>query len=304
MTGQMDPRPDHKPTAVRLSLPGLRVDVIADDRRVAARLDRMSSLPAATGRAHVEGSVSAYDERAVMRRVSARAVRVDSADPLMELYRDPDDGGRYWRVDERFGLCEIDLAKRCWRTWLLATSPLDEEELFEACVLWPLSHLARGSGLHLIPAAAASQGGRGVLMLSPVDLRGELDALSSAGVSVVGRRWVVMGEGEDGGVSVSALPGEGASAGGGRCALVLLIEPPRRSSASAMPVAAAAAREQIKASWPAPPLPGTSTSAVSAVAARLSRTAAVHRVRLGQNGADLARLLVRPAADARLRTAA
>src|SRR4051794_32274362 len=63
----------------------------------------------------VVGTLRRYEQAEVMRRLSASAVRVATpahgASPLMELYQE---GERFWLVDDRWGMAEINLIKGTW----------------------------------------------------------------------------------------------------------------------------------------------------------------------------------------------
>ena len=239
------------------------------------------------------GRVQSYREDEVLRHVSAGAVRVECVDPALELYRDGC-GERYWRVDETWGLCEVDLLRRSWRSWVLERPGCDGGRLLGATVLWPLAQLARANGIHLIPATALGRDGRGVLILSPYDVSPEIEALAGRGVGVVGRDWVALREEADGRVSLLPLGTGGEAA---ECELVLLVEPMRRAAASARPLTVARARDELRRLWPIPLLAaGRSATAPNGLAARMARSSRVHRVRLGPDGDDLARMLAGEAA--------
>ena len=312
-------------TPVLLSLHGVRASVLFGDPRVAAvAADVLGPLLNVADEARsnpVEGAVLPYRESEVLRHVSADAVRLEGGDPLLEIYRDG--GERFWRVDERWGMCEVNLLKRTWRSWILPEPACDDVRLFEASVLWPMAQLARGAGLHLIQATAVGRDGRGVLILSPFGLAPELAALAGDRVGVIGQRWTAMREAPDGRVSLLSVPGRSqlspaprlSSAGvvaqptwadlaagnaceSATCELVLIVEPMRRQQCGVTALPAAVAREQLNRLWPTPLLSAGRTatsSGVNPLISKLVRSSTVHRVRLSHDGGDLARLLVRPA---------
>ena len=263
--------------------------MVLDAPRLAAAASDWADASDDVAVSDIEGMVSPFAESDVLRHVSADAVRVEGIDPLLELYRS---GERFWLVDERWGLCELNLLKRSWRSWILADTPLDDRALFEASVLWPVAQLCRGRGLHLIPASAVGRDGRGVLILSPFDVKPELDALAGRGVGVIGRRWVCLRELAGGDVTLLS-PTRPSTPFACRLVLVVVVEPMRRQQASVRPINATVGRETIKERWPLPLLGG---GGVNRLAAVLARSCAVHRVRLGRSGDDLASMLVRPAA--------
>src|SRR5687768_9716298 len=176
-------------------------------QRVATAI--LSSLiePFLPGEPEIRGRVLPFEESTVLRQLSSDAVRVDDADLLLELYRDPRGGERLWLVDERWGIAEINLLRRTWKSWILPQASIDAVRLFEAAVMWPMAQLLRGTGLHLIPGAAVGKGRRGVLILSPYDVGLEIAAFAEAGVGVIGQRWVALREEPDGRVSLLSVPG-------------------------------------------------------------------------------------------------
>lgn len=273
----------------------------------------------------IRGAVLPFKELDVLRQLSSDAVRIDDSDLLLELYRDPRGGERLWLVDERWGICEINLLRRSWKSWVLPAASIDAVRLFEAAVMWPMSQLLRCTGLHVIPAAAVGRNGRGVLILSPFDVGPELEAVSRAGVGVIGQRWTALREEPDGRVSLLSIPGRIEQAPAPRllsagpmgqaawvdlaagrpchqayCELILLVEPMRRTEATARAMTAIEAREQLRLLWPIPQLSAgaSATVATNMLSANLARTCSVQSVRLSRNGQDLARLLVRPAVAA------
>ena len=275
-----------------------------------------------------EGRVLPYDEAAVMRHVSADAVPVTEGDaafhPMLELFRSRD-GGRWWLVDERWGLCEVDLVRRRWHSYVLPEPPVDAVRLVEATVFWPLAQLLRGRGLHLIPAAAVALprrdgGNRGVVILAPGGADREVTAARDFGLRVVGQRWTALREEADGTISALGLPGRtpdaaGAAGGwadaaaGNRCPhataeLLLVADPMRRAQAGSVRAPAGEATDLVRAAWPMPAI-GPAGGA-NPLPARLARACQVHRVHLGRDGGELCRLLVgdRPAAADPARRAA
>ena len=292
----------------------VRVPAVA---RVASAILGPLVDPFLAGEPEVRGAVLPFEEQEVLRQLSPDAVRVDEPDLLLELFRDPGGSERLWVVDERWGVCEINLLKRTWKSWVLPAPAIDAVRLFEATVMWPMAQVMRASGLHIIPAAAVGKSGRGVLILAPFDVGPELEALARAGVGIIGQRWTALRI-ENDRISMLAMPGRTEpgpcrllAKGAGqpawvdlaaartcdqaRCELVLLVEPMRRTVASVTPMGGAQARDQLKLLWPIPQLSAGRSPTVTPnlVSSTLARTCSVQRVRLSRNGADLAEMLVR-----------
>lgn len=268
----------------------------------------------------IEGTVVSFEESDVLRHVEKDAQRLEEADPLLELYRSRD-GERFWLVDERWGLCEINFLRRSWRSWILAEPTCDPIRLYEAAIVWPMAQLLRGLGLHLIPAAGVGLGGKGVLILSPFDVGPEILGFANAGIGVIGQRWVALRQEANGDVALLWFPGRTEiepaprllSAGRGdgakwtdattgsderhvclraRCSLVLVVEPMRRNRCGFDPVAYPVARDHLRNAWPMPQLcAGGSGLAPNLLPSELAGQCPVHRVRLTRNGDDLVGLL-------------
>lgn len=309
----------------RLALHGHGIELSVDEptvRRAVDAIFRGLIEPSLPGEPAVRGTVVRFEEHDVLRRLSPEAVRVNDPELPFELYREPRGGERLWLVDERWGLCEINLLRRTWRSSILENPSIDDMRLFEAAIMWPMAQLLRGTGLHLIPAAAIGRGGRGMLILSPFDVGPEVAALAEAGVGVIGQRWVALREESDGRIALLSVPGRtertpaprllsagpmgqatwvdlafGRACHHAYCDSVLLVEPMRRSQTHMQSLSAIEARDQLKHVWPIPQLSGglSPTVAMNKLAANLARSCSVERVCLGRSGADFARFLVRGA---------
>ena len=275
-------------------------------------------IPAADPRDNdIEGAILPYAEADVLRHISrdARPVGEDEPcyHPLLELYRTAD-GGRWWIVDERWGMCEIDLVAGTWRSFVLPSPAVDDVTLFESSVWWPMALLLRG--LHLVPATSFGRNGRGVLLLSRADVTPELLALPQSGIGIIGQRWTALREGTDGSIQLLPVPGRTLSrsnqsrslagdapdtfdasallaCGPARCDMVLLAEPMRRLQASSSTLNPVAAAREIGLAWPVPPIGNAKANTLPTT---LAKRCPIHRLSLGRDGADLPRLLTRPRA--------
>ena len=75
---------------------------------------------------------------------------------------------KHWIVDDRWGVCEIDLLKHRWRSWVLPNPSLDPVHLAEAAVLWPMAQLLRSRGVEIVPAISVERAGWGALRDRPL----------------------------------------------------------------------------------------------------------------------------------------
>ncbi len=151
----------------------------------------------------VRGIVRAFDERDVMRYLSPTATRLPSPNELIELY---EEGERFWLIDDHWGICEINVLKGQWRSWILPNATADAGRIVEQAVLWPIAQLLRTRGLCMIPAAAVVRDGWGALLLSNFSIEPELTTLVHAGYRIVGQNWVALRE-EEGRIVMLQMPG-------------------------------------------------------------------------------------------------
>ena len=156
-----------------------------------------------TGFGVTRGSIRPYDESEVIRRLPAAARPLHREGELIELYEHEE---RFWVIDDRWGMAEINVLRGQWRSWVLPQPKLDPVRLLDTAVLWPLSQLLKNKGVHLVPAVAVARGTTGVLLLSPFSLEPELTALLGGSYEIIGQRWTVIRE-EDGRISLLHLPG-------------------------------------------------------------------------------------------------
>jgi hypothetical protein len=151
----------------------------------------------------VHGVVRPYEHADVMRHLSPAARPMARSQDMAELY---EDGERFWVVDDRWGMAEINFLKGQWRSWLLPWPQFDPVRCAEMAVLWPLAQLLRPRGLCVLPAVSVVRDGRAALILCPFGMEPELTALVRAGYRIIGQRWTALRE-EDGRVAVLHMPG-------------------------------------------------------------------------------------------------
>jgi hypothetical protein len=260
----------------------------------------------------VVGSIRPYDTAEVTRCISPTARHLARAGDLMDIY---EEGERYWLVDDRWGLAEINLLRNQWRSWIVPELKIDAIRAAEFAILWPLAQLIRRRGVHLIPAASAVRDGFAALVLCPFGIEPELSAMISAGYRVIGQRWTALRE-EDGRVALLHMPGRverwvmprlrsTASESSGWldlmdehdaawqnhafCDAVLIAEAGRRPKAHLREVAAAESSHVLRRIWPMVELHPTGRQ--SQIAARLAQTCRCGELQLSRNPKDLLALL-------------
>jgi hypothetical protein len=300
----------------RLCLHGLAVEIECNVRALNPVLDRLAEpfnvadLP--EGFVPLQGSIAPYNEREVLPCLSGSARRLALHNPWMELYQEEQ---RFWIVDERWGMAEINLLRGQFRSWILPRPATDSIRIAEAAILWPMAQLVRQRGLHLMPAAAVSRSGFGVLLLCPIPIEPELMRLARAGYRLVAQQWTALRE-EDRRISMLHVPGavergtvprpSHGGPGGSRwvdlsseflgstrnhsfCDLVLIAEPGRRPLARADELSVAEAIPALRRAWPIIDLhPPRRWSALADRIARLCRCA---KVQLSHDPADLLTVL-------------
>ena len=222
----------------------------------------------------VIGTIEPFDSATVQRHVSPHATRFPGTSDLIELYQDSE---RFWLVDERWGMAELNVLKNRWRSWLLPQPTTDTAHLVETAVIWPLAQLLRAKGLHLLPAVSVARDGWGALIFSPFGIEPELSALARNGYQIIGQRWTAVRE-EDGRIAMLHIPGwverqtaprlrylgieppvgrldltteiEGAFQNHAFCNLALVTEPGRRPRAHLRELSHLAAVNVLRRSWP------------------------------------------------------
>jgi hypothetical protein len=252
---------------LRCDLPGIMVEVEA-----MLGLFEVGSWP--EGFTPIVGTVELFDADTVARNVSSAAVRFPSSHHSVELYKDCE---RFWLIDERWGMAELNLLRGTWRSWVFEHPTADATVCAEDAVIWPLAQLLRDKGLHLLPAISVARGGWGAMIFSSFGIEPELSALARNGYQIIGQRWTAVRE-EDGQVAMLHIPGWverqsaprlrylGAEAQVGRldltrefagafqhhafCNVALITEPGRRPLAHLRDLSHSAAINVLKRSWP------------------------------------------------------
>lgn len=296
---------------VACSLPGLR-QVMGD---VLEPL-RVAELPA--GFQPIEGIVESYDADVVARHISPQAERVSTFGDYAELWRD---GERCWLLDDAWGLTEINLLRRSFRSWVLLQTQLNSIRTLDQAVLWPAAQVMQSRGLTMLPAASVAHRGRGVLLVSPFSLEPELAAILDAGHGLIGQRWTAVRE-EDGRPLLLSMPGriERAPAPQLRsragailsispqqaewvdlaavaqtkcnyswCDVIFVVEPGRRAVPRITPLTGASATAAIRRAWPMPDVGQANRQAQ--LATRLGQQCRVYQIELSRDPRAVLRLL-------------
>ena len=227
------------------------------------------------GAVPVSGTLWPYEQSHVLKHLSqsARRMMCHSAAAGMELY---EEGERFWLVDDRWGIAEMNLLKGQWRSWILPACSIDPVRCAALAMLWPMAQVLRARGVYLAPAASVALGNRAFLMLAPFGIERELSALIRGGYRVIGQSWTALRE-ECGRFSMLRLPGYverstapgmrligdvprewvdltqeniGAEQGQGWCDAVLIVDPARRPRANVRLLDRGRAVQTLRSAWP------------------------------------------------------
>jgi hypothetical protein len=246
-------------------------------RSISAQLEhalgefRVPAWPA--GAVPVTGTLWPYEQSHVLRHMSQAARRVANNGDLMELYEEDE---RFWLVDDRWGIAEMNLLKGQWRSWILPNAQMDTVRCVQMAVLWPMAQLLRARGLYVVPSASVSLAGKTFLILSPFGIEAELSALIRGGYRVIGQSWTAIRE-ESGRFLLLHLPGHiersvppgmrmsaepvqtwvdlmaeniNAEQRQGWCDAILVVDTGRRPQASLRPLDRVRAVQVLRSAWP------------------------------------------------------
>ena len=150
-----------------------------------------------------DGTIKEYDAIDVNRRLSTTAVPLHDTASKLEIYTERE---RFWLIDDRWGMAEINLIKSQWRSWVLPNPTIDPVEVAEMAAIWPLAQILRAKNLYLLPAVSVVRDNWGLLLISPFGIQPELKALVRAGFKVIGQQWTALRE-EDGRIAMLHIPG-------------------------------------------------------------------------------------------------
>ena len=260
----------------------------------------------------ISGTIWPYEKSHVLKYLSQSARRVATNSDLLELY---EDGERFWMVDDRWGIAEMNLLKGQWRSWILAGCAIDAVRCVQLAVIWPMAQLLRSRGLYMVPATSVSLGNRSFLILSPFGVEPELSALIRGGYNIIGQSWTAIRE-HDGRFELLHLPGHveravppgmrlvaepiptwvdlmsehiGAQKHEGWCDAILIADPGRRPQANVRPLDSARAVQVLRAAWPIFELHPNRRH--GQLPARLAQRVPCYQLHLSREPKDLLRIL-------------
>src|SRR2546421_1255110 len=127
------------------------------------------------------GTIHPYEQAEVARHLSPTAQHLVRTANLLDIYNE---GERFWLVDDRWGMAEINLLRGSWRSWILPNPSLDRLTVVEQSLIWPLAQLIRAKGVNLLPAVSVVRDGFAVLLICPFGLEPELTMLTSNGYRI------------------------------------------------------------------------------------------------------------------------
>jgi hypothetical protein len=294
-------RPSARSVAHRISIHSVAVAVRNHVPALEPALRRalgefeIAAFPA--GFTAIECILRHYDKQEVLKHLSSTATPITGLREGLELYQENE---RFWLIDDRWGLIELNMLKGQWKGWILPEPAVDLDRVVELAVTWPMAQLLRARGLHMQPAASVVRGNFGMLIISPFSVEPELTALLRAGFRLVGQRWSALrddggriqmlhfpGSVERAGQARIDLEGEfpGAAIGQGECNTVVLIEPGRRHSPHLRRIAAPSALPALRRAWPIVELHPNRLN--GQMPAKLARRCQVYSARLTERPQDL-----------------
>jgi hypothetical protein len=264
----------------------------------------------------VTGTLWPYEQSHVLKHLSPTARRVATHCELLELYEDEE---RFWLVDDRWGIAEMNLLKGQWRSWVLPRPAIDATRVAEMAILWPMAQLLRARGIYLLPAASVAFADRSLLVISPSGIEPELTTLIRGGYRIIGQSWTALKE-HDGRFSLLNLPGQveramppgmrlANSASGdsgatfvdlmrefagveqreGWCDAVLIATSARRATPDIRPLDRGAAAQVLRSAWPMFELHPSRRH--GQLPARLAQKVPCYQLTLSREPRDLLRIL-------------
>jgi hypothetical protein len=261
----------------------------------------------------VTGTLWPFEQSHVLKHLSQTARRVATNCELLELYEDEE---RFWLVDDRWGIAEMNLLKGQWRSWVLPKPAIDATRVAEMAILWPMAQLLRARGTYLLPAASVAFADRSFLVISPFGIEPELTTLIRGGYRIIGQSWTAIRE-HDGRFALLNFPGQverpippgmrlaggdaapvwidlmrafaGVEQRQGWCDAVLIATPARRTTSNIRPLDRGAAAQVLRGAWPMFELHPSRRH--GQLPARLAQKVPCYQLTLSRGPRDLLRIL-------------
>jgi hypothetical protein len=194
-------------TRSKFTLHGPAIEIACDVPAIAGQICSLFEPFAVSGWPRglvpTTGIVRPYIQSEVLRYLSPKARPVASTSDLVEIFQD---GERFWLVDDRWGMVEVNMLRGQFRSWILENPRLDPVRCAEMAILWPLAQLLRAKGLYLVPSVSVVRDGWAAMILCPFTFEAEIISLIRAGYKVIGQRWTAVRE-EDGRLALLHVPG-------------------------------------------------------------------------------------------------
>jgi len=263
------------------------------------------------GSSVTHGAILPYDQAEVVRRLPSAARPLHRPGDLTEMYALDE---RAWIIDERWGVCEINVLRSQWRSWILPQVQIDPVKLADNAVFRSLAQLLKNRGLHLLPAMSVARSHFAVLILCPFDLERELSAMLAKGYRVLGQRWTCVREEKDR-IELLYMPGlvrqkQGSSAPEtanqwidltavnpatgmqhAKCTAVVVVDAGRRSKPALREWSASDAATVLRLSWPISELHPQRRQTQTQMATRLAQLCPCFQLQLTRDPADLPSLV-------------
>ena len=223
-----------------------------------------------------QGVIRPFDLAEVTHSLSHAGESQRRGDCLVDIYSSTE---RHWILDDRWGVCEIDLLKHRWRSWVVPQPTLDAIQLAEAAAIWPMAQLLRLRGIELVPAISIERAGWGALVIAPYPIAREMSRIVRAGYRIVGQRWTALIR-QNGRIALWHVPGLTESPAVGKklirskpvwtnliasnpwasaevawCDAVVTIAAGRRSKSCGRVISTAEAQGALRRAWPICELP-------------------------------------------------
>jgi len=260
----------------------------------------------------IRGSILPHEQSEPARRLPAKARPLHRPGDLTEIHALDE---RAWFIDQRWGMCEINVLRGEWKSWILPQALFDPVRLADSVIYHPLAQILKNRGIHLLPALSVSRNYFAALILCPFGLDKELAVMLARGYQVIGQRWTCVRE-NAGNVELLHMPGlvcqkRESSTGTGSmhqwvdltatnpnaglthaaCNAVIVVDAGRRSQPAMRGWSTADASTVLRLSWPIPELHPQRRLGQGQLPLRLAQTFPCFQVQLSRDPSDLPSLI-------------